>query len=159
MIQSIQRLTDMGWTGRRWYTACSTFRMAHTYKELSVWQLADELRHHIVRITAAGGGAADRDFARDIRRSARSVPANVAEGFGRFDPPDFHRFLKIAKASLDETENHLADGLASGIFASAEHAAAQTLVKRTTAQLTSLMRYLRTVEAKQKAAALTRRTS
>ncbi len=132
--------------------------MANTYKELSVWQLADELRRHVVRITATGNGGVDRDLARDIRRSARSVPANVAEGIGRFDPLDFHRFLKIAKASLDETENHLADGLASGRFTKAEHDIAHTLVRRLTVQLTSLMRYLRSAEAKQKATNPTRRT-
>ena len=93
----------------------------------------------------------DRDLIRDIRRSVRSVAANTAEGHTRFRPADFHRFLEIAKASLDETENHLADGLESGQFASADYEVAQSLVRRITVAMTRLMSYLRTEAAKQNA--------
>ena len=42
-----------------------------------------------------------------IRRSAISIPANVAEGYGREFPGQFIQFLRIAQGSLKELENHL----------------------------------------------------
>ena len=44
-----------------------------------------------------------------IRKSSRSAPANISEGFGRYLPRDFANYLRIAKASLEETRNHLID--------------------------------------------------
>jgi four helix bundle protein len=56
--------------------------------------------------------ARDFGFCDQIRESARSAPANIAEGFGKYDPPEFRRYLGIAVGSLKETQNHLRDALA-----------------------------------------------
>ena len=42
-----------------------------------------------------------------IRRSAASVPTNIAEGAGRRSDIDFARFINIALGSTNETEYHL----------------------------------------------------
>ena len=50
----------------------------------------------------------ENDIGGQIKRSAKSVPPNIAEGFAkRSSDKEFKRFLKIAIASSDETISHL----------------------------------------------------
>jgi four helix bundle protein len=46
-------------------------------------------------------------MAQQIRRSAQSIPANIAEGYGRYYYQDKVRFCYIARGSLNETLSHL----------------------------------------------------
>ncbi|NUM56678.1 MAG: four helix bundle protein [Candidatus Hydrogenedentes bacterium] len=52
---------------------------------------------------------ADERFARtsQLRRSAASIPANIAEGYARRNRGEYNQFLFIAMGSLAETETHL----------------------------------------------------
>jgi four helix bundle protein len=69
-----------------------------------------------------------RQFPRDelfgltsqIRRSAGSVPANVAEGHGRENTGSFVQYLRISQGSLKELETHLLLAERVGILAAAE---------------------------------------
>jgi four helix bundle protein len=45
-----------------------------------------------------------------LRRSATSVPSNIAEGEGRFTKADFKRFLSVAHGSLREAETQIEIG-------------------------------------------------
>ena len=71
--------------------------------------------------------------------SSASAPANIAEGFGRFRPGDFARFLEIARASLDETRNHLIDGRDRGYLADPLYSRLQNLTRAARKSTTNLM--------------------
>lgn len=121
--------------------------MAKHFRELVAWQLAFELRE----LTKSGPASRDRRFCEQLNDSSRSVASNIAEGFGRYDPGDFARFLSIARGSLDETENHLRDGVASSYFPAALVGPLILKSARCRSAITSLQVYLRSAAAKQKA--------
>jgi four helix bundle protein len=76
-------------------------------EDFDVWKLGWELKRRVFAFTAASPATSDRRFCDDIRRAARSGPDLVAEGYYRFNPREFHRFLNDAKASLGEVRNQL----------------------------------------------------
>jgi len=54
------------------------------------------------------------DLADQMRRSARSIPANIAEGFGRYHFAEKIQFYNIAKGSTLEVQNHLIEAMNNG---------------------------------------------
>ena len=58
-----------------------------------------------------------------IRRAAASVPANIAEGYGRYSKKETIRFLNIANGSLVELDTHLELARRAGYLAEAEASA------------------------------------
>lgn len=131
--------------------------MAQHYRDLVAWQIATELRRIIIRITQPPHPNGDATFVTDIRGSSRSIASNLAAGHRRCNPLENARFVEIAKASLDETENHLMDGRSSGYFRSVDFEDAHLLVRLLAVMLTRLLRYLRSPEAQQNAQRIRKR--
>jgi four helix bundle protein len=115
---------------------------AQCYQELVCWQLARDLRVRVREITAKPMVARDFGFCDDIKRSARSGPANIAEGFRRRRPKQFAQFLNVALASIDETENHLGEALEASYIDELEHKELVVLVKRARIASQRLLTYL-----------------
>ena len=91
--------------------------MARSFREMVAWQLAFELKEKIIVLIASSPQARrDYKFRDQLTSACKSVPSNIAEGHGRYRPAEIARFLEIATGSLDETENHLRDGVGSGYF-------------------------------------------
>jgi four helix bundle protein len=90
--------------------------MARNFRELVCWQLAFELSERVNRLLQSGPATRDFKYRDQLADSARSAPRNIAEGFGRFNPTEIAQFIDYARGSLDETENHLRDGVASSYF-------------------------------------------
>ena len=81
--------------------------MAGDFTDLLVWQEAVALAGDMARLARVLRGAASWSAAEQIIRAAESVPANIAEGYGRGLGKDFVRFLRVAAASAAELESHL----------------------------------------------------
>jgi four helix bundle protein len=79
------------------------------FRGLVCWQLSRELKCEVFDFTSEGPASHDFKFRDQIRDSSASAPRNIAEGFGRFIPGEFAQYLRWARASLMETQNHLID--------------------------------------------------
>jgi four helix bundle protein len=78
-----------------------------SFQDLIAWQKARALTASIYRISANGEFARDFGLKDQIRRAAVSVMSNIAEGFERGRPTEFHQFLSIAKGSCAELRSQL----------------------------------------------------
>jgi four helix bundle protein len=74
-----------------------------SYRDLQVWQKAHELVLLVFRVTDKFPRADQFGIVSQVRRSASSVAANIAEGFGRGTTREFLRSLQIARGELEET--------------------------------------------------------
>jgi four helix bundle protein len=77
------------------------------FKELRVWAKAHELTVSIYIATRAFPKDEMYGLTSQVRRSAASIGANIAEGCGRHSDGEMTRFLQIARGSASETEYHL----------------------------------------------------
>jgi len=78
-----------------------------------------------------------------IRRSAVSIPSNIAEGFGRSGAPEYLRFLLIARGSVFEFETQLQLACDVGFLSPEDHAHLSELVNEVGRMLESLIRRVR----------------
>ena len=111
---------------------------ARHYRDLIAWQLAELFATEVQRLVRDSAGARDDFRFRDqLLGAAESVSSNVAEGFLRFSPGDFGRFLTYALGSLAEAETRLEHGVRRDYFSSTGTDAARLLARRT---LTAIVR-------------------
>ncbi|HPN96181.1 MAG TPA: four helix bundle protein [Candidatus Moranbacteria bacterium] len=81
--------------------------MLHSYKELVVWQKSMDLVTEIYNLTDEFPREEVFGLTSQIRRSAISIPSNIAEGRYRGRRKDFLQFLRIAYASGAELETQI----------------------------------------------------
>jgi len=120
--------------------------VARTLDELVAWQLANDLKLGVYRLTESGTVLKDFDYRDQLRDAAASAPRNIAEGFGRFEPAQFRSFLNIAIGSIYETSHHLRDGVDRKHFTLSDIAPLLVLARRASSASIGLKRYLRTAK-------------
>jgi four helix bundle protein len=81
--------------------------MAHSYRDLIVWQHAVKFVTHIYDATRSFPKEERYGLTNQLRRAAISVPSNIAEGQGRLSPREFRQFLGQARGSMLEVETQL----------------------------------------------------
>lgn len=78
-----------------------------SYRDLEVWQQGMALAEGCYRVTKTFPKEEVYGMVSQIRRAAVSIPANIAEGYGREYRNEYIQFLRIAQGSLKELETHL----------------------------------------------------
>jgi four helix bundle protein len=113
------------------------------FRELKVWEKAYRLTLDVYK--------ASRSFPREelfgltsqLRRSAASIPANIAEGCGRDGNAELGRFLQIALGSASELEFHLLLARDTGLLKDGEHGRLSEQAVEVKRMLTSFCQKLR----------------
>ena len=77
------------------------------YEKLKIWQEAMELAEIVYELIKQFPDYEKFDLASQIRRSAISIPSNIAEGKGRNSDKEFKQYLYIARGSLFELRTQL----------------------------------------------------
>ena len=123
--------------------------VARRYSELVAWQLASQLRSEINCLTQGSGFERNRWLQDQLRSASHSACANIAEGFSRFYPRDFARFVRIAKGSLEETKEHLKQATSLGLVSAEETRRLGNLADQACGAAVGLIRYLQTARPPQ----------
>jgi four helix bundle protein len=79
----------------------------HNLKELKIWNKAIDLTVDVYKATANFPSEEKYGLTSQARRSAVSIPSNIAEGAGRNSNKDFNNFLGIANGSSYELQTQL----------------------------------------------------
>jgi four helix bundle protein len=77
------------------------------HRDLIAWQAGMQLLVEAYRVARQLPDVERYGLAAQLRRAAVSVPANIAEGFGRSARGDYLRHLSFASGSLREIQTHL----------------------------------------------------
>ncbi len=77
-----------------------------SFKELEIWQKGIDLAKRIYQLTKEFPKEEQFGLVQQMRRSAISVPANIAEGWNRTNK-EFYYFLNVSLGSLRELETYL----------------------------------------------------
>lgn len=80
---------------------------SRSFEKLRVYQLSEELSDRIWDLALRWRTLARDTIGKQIVRSADSIGANIAEGYGRGSYQDNRRFIRIARGSLYETRHWL----------------------------------------------------
>jgi len=74
----------------------------HNYQELKIWQKAMDVTEQTYRLTSEFPKEEKYGLTSHIKRSAVSIPSNIAEGAGRNTDGEFKNFLGIASGPSNE---------------------------------------------------------
>ncbi len=78
-----------------------------SFEEMPVWKLAYDFALHIYDLTKGYPQEEKYGLTSDTRRAATSVPANIAEAFGRHYYKDKLNFYYNARGSVTEVLSHV----------------------------------------------------
>jgi four helix bundle protein len=114
-----------------------------SHRELLVWQKAMDLVEEVYKIAARLPSQEQFGLKSQLCRAAVSIPANIAEGYGRMHRGDYLHHLSIAMGSMTELETHLEIALRLNYLKAAELEIINGLADETGKMLTRLIQSLK----------------
>ena len=115
-----------------------------SFTEIVAWQQARALKLQVDAFLERPEVKRKFSLSDQLYNSARSAPANIAEGFGKFGNKEFARYARIAKASEVEVLNHLIDLHDQKLITEDELMIAEHTGRRALKAVVGLIRHLET---------------
>lgn len=109
---------------------------------MPVWCSAMDIAVAVFTLSVSLPKSEDYALKSQLRRSAESISANVAEGFGRFHKKDKINFYYFAKGSAFETKSHLLYGNRVKYFTDDETNALNSLIDSVIFDLNKIIKTL-----------------
>ncbi len=116
------------------------------FTQLPAWQTCNTYKQAVYRLCAEGPLSRDWDRRGQLEESVAGPPAQIAEGFGRFNPTEFARFTILARSSLMESRSHLRDAVDKQYISEARRLDVDALAEEALREVTSLIEYLQSAE-------------
>ena len=124
---------------------------ADRFEDLLTWRLMYELSLEVWKFTGELSVRRNFKYCDQIRDSSDSAHRNVAEGFGRYNPGEFARFLDVSRGSAEETRALLKTAREKHFISEEQFDALDRLAIRALQALARFQRYLRSPAAKRNA--------
>lgn len=119
----------------------------HRFTDLRAWQACSLYKNAVYRLCAQEPLSTDWKRRGQLEDAVFGPPGHIAEGFGRFNPADFARFVVLARSSLMESQNHLRDAVDKGYITEDIRLEYDKLAETALEEVTGLMEYLQSPEA------------
>lgn len=111
-----------------------------SFKQLIVWQRSMEVVKEIYSITNKFPKSETFGLTSQMRRSAVSIPSNIAEGKKRKTTKDFLQFLRISDGSSAELETQLL--IAKDLYKDINFSKSESLLSEVQRMLTTIIKKL-----------------
>ncbi len=112
------------------------------FEDLEVWQDSRIVVNTVYQLTFGSLFSQDYALRDQVRRSAISIMANIAEGFDRNSNKDFVRFLRYSVSSVSESKSHLYIALDMNYITEDQFNACVTQLDTVTKQIKGFIKYL-----------------
>ncbi len=117
--------------------------MEFIFEKLEAWKISMELVNLIYEVTAKFPDKENYGLISQIRRSAVSIPANIAEGKGRNSDKEFKQFLYISRGSLYETITLLKIAKDQSFLKEKDYECIMIFLRQVQSKLSGLINYLK----------------
>jgi four helix bundle protein len=114
-----------------------------SHRDLLVWQKAMDVVEGVYHLSETLPRTETYRLVDQMCRAAVSIPANIAEGYGRGTSGDYSRFLAIARGSASETEIHLMLAIRLGYLTQQQAEGVMELLTEVSKMLTTLRSRIR----------------
>ena len=116
-------------------------------EEIVAYQLGVKLRDKVLALIDANTIPYNFRYREDMAAAARSIPANISEGFDLYGHGKFGFHVKVAKGSLGELQTHLEEARERELLSVECMKDLMRLIVRTRKTISGLLRHLSTTDA------------